>query len=332
MNRYVLRRLALIPLVLIAVNFFGFAYAYLVQPGQLARNPFLAVTAEPTPVLPAYFDYIKGLLRGDLGALPPAGAPIGPIVGEATIVSLGLLTVALILSVLVGLGMGVAAVRTPGQHGRSGASEGAGVAPWLTITTTTGLAMPSFYVGSLLIMATLAYLIWGPKGAVLPIQGFGWDLHLVLPALVLTARAAAQIAQMSSALLAAELDKTYVVAARSVGQPWRTIRHRHALWNTAAPVAVVVFAAVRVMVAELIIVEWLFSWPGLGRLLAWTLIPPAVSAAPRPVFLYPPALAAVLTMMALILLLADLASGLLARVFDPRLRAVTRRAEGAVYD
>ena len=163
MNRYILRRLALIPLVLIAVNFFGFAYAYLVQPGQLARNPFLAVMAGPTPVLPVYVAYIKGLFHGDMGALPPAGAPIGPVVVEATIASLGLLSVALLLSVLVGLGMGVAAVRTPGQHGRFGMSEGAGIAPWLTITTTMGLAMPSFYIGSLLIMATLAYLIWGPK-------------------------------------------------------------------------------------------------------------------------------------------------------------------------
>ena len=76
--------------------------------------------------------------------------------------------------------------------------------------------MQSFYIGSLLIMATLAYLIWGPHGAVLPVQGFGWDLHLVLPALVLADRAAAQIAQMSSALLAGELDKMYVVAQRAV--------------------------------------------------------------------------------------------------------------------
>ena len=163
MSRYLLRRLALIPLVLIAVNFFGFAYAHLVQPGQIGRNPFLAVTAEPTPVLPAYFDYLSGVFHGDLGALPPAGAPLGPIIFEATIASLGLLTVALILSVLVGLGLGVRAVRTPGQRRRTGTHEGAGIAPWLTITTTVGLAMPSFYIGSLLIMATLAYLIWGPQ-------------------------------------------------------------------------------------------------------------------------------------------------------------------------
>ena len=125
-----------------------------------------------------------------------AGAPLGPIIFEATIASLGLLTVALILSLFVGLGLGVRAVHTPGQRRRTGTHEGAGIAPWLTITTTVGLAMPSFYIGSLLIMATLAYLIWGPSDAVLPVQGFGWDLHLVLPALVLAARAAAQIAQM----------------------------------------------------------------------------------------------------------------------------------------
>ena len=70
MSRYVLRRLALIPLVLTVVNFFGFAYAHLVQPGQIGRNPFLAVTAEPTPVLPAYFDYLSDVFHGDLGALP----------------------------------------------------------------------------------------------------------------------------------------------------------------------------------------------------------------------------------------------------------------------
>jgi hypothetical protein len=67
MNRYVLRRLALIPLVLIAVNFFGFAYAHLVQPGQLARNPFLAVTTGPTPVLPALA----------LASSPAPGSPSG---------------------------------------------------------------------------------------------------------------------------------------------------------------------------------------------------------------------------------------------------------------
>ena len=149
---------------------------------------------------------------------------------------------------------------------------------------------------------------------------------------VLITRPTAQIAQMAAALMAAELDKMYVVAARSVGQSWRAIRRRHALWNIASPLAVAVFGALRLMVGELIVVEWLFSWPGLGRLLALTLIPPQATGSARPVFLHPPTLAAVLMVLAGIFLLADLASGLAARGFDPRLRAETRRAEGAAHD
>jgi peptide/nickel transport system permease protein len=331
MNRYIFRRLALIPPVLLLVNFFGFAYAHLLQPLQLAQNPYQAATGGPAPLLPAYLEYIEGLLHGDLGSIPPSGAPVGAVVGEATIASLGLMVPALTLSVLLGIGLGIVAVRTPGQRGRSGISEAAGVAPWLTILTTSGLAMPSFYIGSLLILATLAYLIYGPTSIRLPVQGFGWDLHMVLPVLVLAARPTAQIAQMTSALLAAELDKIYVVAARSVGQPWQAIRRRHALKNIAAPDAIAASGAFRLMVGELIVVEWLFSWPGLGRLLARTLIPPLATGAPQPMFLNPPTLAAVLTVLAALFLLVDLASGLIARGYDPRLRAETYRSEEAAY-
>lgn len=329
---YIFRRLALIPVVLFLVNFLGFAYAHLVGPLQLAQNPYQAATGAPPPLLPAYLEYVEGLLHGDMGSIPPSGAPVGAVVGEAIIASLGLLVPASILSVLLGIGLGLVAVRTPGQRGRSGTSQAAGIAPWLTILTTSGLAMPSFYIGSLLILATLAYLIYGPTNVRLPVQGFGWDLHLMLPVLVLTARPTAQIAQMTSALLAAELDKIYVVVARSVGQPWQAIRRHHALKNIAAPDAIAASGAFRLMVGELIVVEWLFSWPGLGRLLAWTLIPPLATGAPRPIFLDPPTLAAVLTVLAGLFLLVDLASGLIARGYDPRLRADAYRGEGAAYD
>ena len=168
MNRYALRRLVLIPVAMFLVNFLGFAYAHLVRPGQLARNPFLAALSGPAPLLPAYQVYLRGVLHFDFGKMPPAGAPVGPVVAAAAAASLGLLAVALTLSVLLGIGLGVAAVRTPGQGARAGSSEAAGIAPWLTILTTAGLAMPSFYIGSLLILATLAYLIWGPPARPFP--------------------------------------------------------------------------------------------------------------------------------------------------------------------
>lgn len=321
MTRYFLRRLGLVPVGLLLANFLGFAYAHLVRPIQSAANPLFAGTSGAAPLLPAYAAYLRGLSHLDFGKLPPAGAPVGPLIAEATLASMGLLALALLLSVVLGVGLGLRAVR----------SDPPGIAPWLTILSTLGLAMPGFYIGSLLILAALAYIIWGPGSPALPAQGFGWDLHLLLPTLVLAARPTAQIAQVTAGLLVAEMDKMYIVTARSVGNPWQVVRRRHALRNVVAPVAVAVFGALRLAVSELIVVEWIFGWPGLGRLLAWTLLAPQSTSGVRPVFLHPPTLAATLAVLATIFLLGDLSSGFLARLVDPRLRAASQPTQGDSY-
>jgi peptide/nickel transport system permease protein len=154
-------------------------------------------------------------------------------------------------------------------------------------------------------------------------------LHLVLPVLVLAARPTAQIAQVTASLLSGELDKMYVVAARSVGVPWRTIRRRHALRNIVAPVSIAFFGALRLMVGELILVEWIFSWPGLGRLLAFTLLGPRSMESPRAIFLHAPTLALTLVLLAALFLVVDLVTGLAARAADPRLRSATAAAAEA---
>jgi peptide/nickel transport system permease protein len=320
-NRYILRRLAVIPVGLLLVNFAGFAYAYLVRPVQLANNPMFAISRKPTPLLPAYLEYLKGLSRLDFGVLPPANADIGPVVLDAAAASFGLLTLALLISVLLGSALGIKAVR----------NEPTRIAPWLTAITTAGLAMPGFYVGSLLIMGILLYLIYGPTRLPLPVQGFGWDLHLLLPTVVLAARPTSQLAQVTASLLAAEMDQQHIVTARSVGVPLRTVRRKHALRNIIAPVSIAVFAALRLMVSELIVIEYIFSWPGLGRLLALILLAPRRGGFPDPMFLNPAALATTLTLLAAVFLLADLASGIVARMVDPRLRAATHRAEEDAY-
>jgi peptide/nickel transport system permease protein len=306
---YVLRRLAIIPVALLLVNFLGFAYAHLVWPVQSAANPLMAATAEAAPLLPSYLHYAGGWLRLDFGQVPPSGAPVLPTAAAAALASFGLIALALMVSLTAGVGLGVAAVRTQ-----------SGVAGWLTVLTAVGLAMPGFYIGSLLIMAALAYITSGGHMP-LPVQGYGWDLHLVLPVLVLAARPTAQISQVTASLLAGEMDKMYVVAARSVGVPWRTVRRRHALRNIVAPVSIAFFGALRLMVGELILVEWIFSWPGLGRLLAFTLLGPRSNEPPRAIFLHAPTLSLTLVLLAALFLVTDLISGLVARAADPRLRA-----------
>jgi peptide/nickel transport system permease protein len=270
-----------------------------------------------------YAGYAQGLLRLDFGQLPVgADQPVLEALAQAAQASLGLLAVALGLGVLAGLALGLAAVRV----------EPAGVAPWLAPLATLGLAMPSFYLGTLFIAASVYLLLRGVEAFPLPLSGFGWDLHLVLPALALMLRPAMQIAQITASLLADEMRKQYVVTARSVGNTWRRIRRRHALRNVVAPVLLTIAGTFRLSLGELVLVEWLFNWPGLGRLLAQTLVAPDF-AAPGALtgggqfFLNPPLLAALLTVFALAFLLADALASSLARSADPRLRAAEAAAD-----
>jgi ABC-type dipeptide/oligopeptide/nickel transport system permease component len=316
-TRYLLRRLAVIPIGMLLAHFAGFAYAHLVLPIQLANHPMFASTLVPDPLIATYAAYWRGVMSGDFGSIPPAGAPVLGTVASAALASFVLLALALLIALLIGVPLGIKAVRSNGGH----------IAPWLTALTTAGLAMPGFYIGSLLIMAALWYNIYGPSGAPFPVQGPGFDLHLVLPTLVLAARPTAQIAQVTASLMAAEMDKQHIVTARSVGNSWRRIRRKHAFRNMIAPLAIAVFAALRLTVGELIIVEWIFSWPGLGRLLALILIAPMGVAFDSPLFLHPPTLGAVLAIFAALFLVGDLASGLTARLADPALRADTHGAE-----
>ena len=261
MTRFILRRLAIIPVVLLLANFFGYAYAHLVLPIRASRIPYLAALPSSEPLLPAYAAYLQGALRLEFGMLPGGEGAIPTAISSATSASLGLLALALALSVVAGLLLGLRAVRL----------ESGGVSRWLTLVSTVGLAMPSFYIGSLLIMAMFSYVLERSIGAPFPMQGFGWDRHLVLPTLALMARPTVQIAQVTAGLLEGELGKRYVLAARSVGHPWRMIRRRHALRNILAPVILTIAGSVRLLMGELILVEWLFKWPGLGMLFALAL-------------------------------------------------------------
>jgi len=304
MGRLILRRLAIYPVVLIFANFFGFAYAYYLGPIQAVRNPYSIGGIQIPPLFPAYLAYLKAALAFDFGVMPQ-GEPIATAVMKASAASLGLLGLAILASVLVGLPLGIRAVRVSPPK----------VSGWLTAMVTLGLATPSYYIGILLIAFSVIYVIWGPgKVPVFPFQGFGWDAHLVLPTLALMVLPMVRIAQISSGMLFGEMGKQYVVAARSFGNTVQTVRRRHAFRNILAAVVITIAASLRLMVAELIIVERLFDWPGFGRLFSSTII--LTSRTDN--FLFPPLVAALMTVLAAFFLLIDLFSAVFVRVFDPR--------------
>ena len=320
MAKFIIQRLLIIPLLLLLVNFLGFTYAHYARPIRAARTPYVQVE-EAGPLIPEYLDYLKTLVNLDFGmgvstpdnARSNTATTLGETLARATIASLGLLAVSLSISIIFGLYLGFKATKNdPPDTSR-----------WLTISSTVGLAMPSFYIGSLLIIGLVFYVIWrGPDTDMpLPLSGFGWDAHLVLPVLALMARPTFQLAQVTSGVLSAELGKQYVIAGRSMGRTWRSIRMRFALKNVIAPVILTIAGLQRFLVGELIMIEWLFRWPGLGRMLGWTLVPAEfTSSSGSPLFLNPPIMATVLTLIAALFLFTDLAAAIAVRYLDPRIK------------
>ncbi|MEZ4618324.1 MAG: ABC transporter permease [Caldilineaceae bacterium] len=268
-----------------------------------------------------YLAYSGHIWHGDWGIMPTVAAePIGRLLLHVGGISLGLLAITFVLSTCCGLLLGVAGIHHHPPR----------VARWFTPLTTIGLATPSFYLGTVVIALLLFYFVRSGPDAdlILPLQGFGWDRHLLLPTLALVVRPTAQLAQATATLLVTELELLYITAARGRGMNRRRIAWRHALRVAWAPLVMTIAASLRLLTGELLLVEKLFGWPGLGRLLASALVPPTTATLGRldgaaSYFLYPPLVAGALTAFALLFLLVDLVAVLLAHRLDPRLLSVT---------
>ncbi len=310
---FALRRLALIPVVLLGSHFLGFVYAVSARRIQASRNPFLAPTLGDEPsALAQYAAHLRDIALGQGGMLPQGRGPLLPFIVEAARASLGLLAIAFLISLILGLSLGLYAVRT----------RPPGAASWLIPLSTIGLAMPGFYVGIVLVAGLILWTLRTFSRPPLPFDGFGWDRHLIMPVIALALRPTLQLAQSTSRLLGGELQQQYIVSARSLGYSWRRIRWRSALRNVLAPLIVTTTGSLRLLLGELILIELLFNWPGLGRLFALTLVAPATSGESGSLFfLNPPLLALALALFTLLFWLIELLSALLARQADPRLRA-----------
>jgi peptide/nickel transport system permease protein len=294
------------PLILLIANAIGFAFAFYFEPVVSSRNPYASGEILIPPIFPEYFSYLAKFASLDFGTTYN-GEAVPLALARLSINSFGLVVIALGLSIVIGIFLGRVAVRRDDMQ----------ISAWLTVLTTLGLASPGFYIAILLISAFLFITIYGP-GLVIPFQGFGWDAHLVLPALVLMVQPTVKIAQVTSRTLADELQKPYVKAGIGLGHTFEAMKDRFAFRNILAAVLHAVAYSARLMIAELIIVERLFNWPGLGRFIGIVLEP--VTGFSANTVLTPATMAGLLTALVLIFLLIDLATVSLARAFDPRLR------------
>ena len=306
MIRFAARRILAFPFILLIANFIGFAFAFYFEPVVASSNPYASGRIILPPLFPEYFNYVSGFINLDFG-MTYNGEPVLTAITRLSLNSFGLVFIALALSIVLGVFLGRLAVRR----------ESMKVSSWLTILATVGLASPGFYIAIILISVFLLITIYGP-GLVIPFQGFGWDAHLILPVLVLMVQPTVKIAQVTGSALVDELQKPYVKAGISMGHTFQSMKNRFAFRNIAASILQAMAYSARLMVAELIIIERLFNWPGLGRFIGTVLQP--VTNFYRTAIMTPATMAGLLTALVLIFLIIDLVTVLAARMIDPRLR------------
>jgi len=314
MIRFALRRISTFPFILLLANFIGFAFAFYFEPVVASSNPYASGEIVIPPIFPEYAGYIAKFAELDFGTTYN-GEPVLEAIGRLGLNSLALVGIALAISIVLGMGLGRLAVR----------QDSLKVSAWLTVLGTLGLASPGFYIAILVITLALILTIYGP-GLVIPFQGFGWDAHLILPVLVLIIQPTVRIAQVTGTTLVDELQKQYVKAGISMGHTFSAMKNRFAFRSVVSPILQAIGYSTRLMIAELIVIERLFNWPGLGKFIS-TVLRPATGFFDA-VVLTPATMAGLMTALVLIFLLIDITTLLIARVVDPRLR-MDANAEGA---
>jgi len=203
------------------------------------------------PLLSQYADFMRGLVRGDLGLSLRYDDPVAVLLAERYPATLILAASSLLLALALALPAGVASALRPG-----------GAADRVTAAAAAlALSLPSFCLGPLLILLFAIRLDW------LPVSGMDSPRSVVLPALTLAASLAALLARLLRASLLEELRALHVRAARSRGLSRLAATLRHALRLAVLPVLTVAGLQLGSLLTGAILTETIFAWPGLGRLL-----------------------------------------------------------------
>ncbi len=285
-------------LLLTALVFF---VALAVELGQ--RDGLQAISASIPPAVDFAVAYLANLLRGDMGVIAPtyASAPPSPITANLARTlprSLGLLAVALAFAVFIGLPLGIGA----------GLRRKTRFSGLLVFFSVLGISTPSYFAAMLLVWSGV--WLYRTTGAdLIPIHGFGWDAHLILPALVLAARPTANVMRLGYNALIKVLDADFVRTAHAKGLgPW-IVLFRHVLRCAGVPLLTTVAVSLRFSLAILPIVEYIFNWSGVGEELLTALQTQDTTT-----------VIGMILPLALLFVLVNLLLEVVYRLIDPRLR------------
>jgi peptide/nickel transport system permease protein len=271
MGPFIGRRLAaMVPLVvLITVGVYALV---LLIPGDPARTLAGGVHAQPSEVLQIrhqlhldqpfvaqYWRWVTHAVRGDLGTSLFLHQSVASAIGSRFPLTLSLALGGLVVSVLVGVPVGIIAGTRPGTIADRSA----------TVASSAGIAMPDFW------LAIMLAVVFAVKLHVLPDLGYvgltrspwGWFEHLLLPWFALGLAGGATLARQVRGEMIDVLDRDYIRTARSLGIPERQVIGHLALKNALTPAMTIVGIQFAYLLGGTVIIEQIFSIPGLGSLM-----------------------------------------------------------------
>ncbi len=309
MGAYLARRLATLPLLLLGISAVSFILLNL-APGDPAeivlrqRNPGqLPNPAEVTamrvelgldaPLPMQYVRWVSRAVAGDMGRSYVTEQPVASQLARRTVPTALLTAAALALALLVAVPVGILSARRRGSP----------VDTVARLLALVGAAAPSYVLAYGLIILFAVKLSW------LPALGYGSPAQVVLPAIALSLAPMAQLMRLIRASMLETLGQDYIRTARAKGLSEQTVAFRHALRNAMLPAIGATGVSLGYLLSGAVIVETIFTWPGLGQLM--------VGAALTRDY---PVVQGFVTYVAVVVLLVNLAADVALRIADPRLR------------
>ncbi|WP_336023587.1 ABC transporter permease [Halobellus salinisoli] len=312
MYNYVLRRVGFMAVTLFLVTLIAFAVTNIL-PGNVAlvilgpnatEESLAALEAQlglNRPLYIQYFDWVLGLLQGDMGQSLRFGEPVTALIAERLPRSLLLAVTATLIAVALSIPLGVYAAVNQNE------------APDLTASMFAfiGISMPIFLWGLVFILVFAVWFNLFPTGGyVSPTENLvGSVKRLVLPAGAMGFALTAYIMRMTRSSMLEVLSAEYIKLARAKGMSQRVVVLRHALKNAVIPVITVIAFQFSYAFGGVVVLEEVFFWPGIGRL---TLT--AIQSRDIPL------IQGCIIVVALIYMISNFAADLLYAYFDPRIR------------
>jgi len=307
--------LAMTVIVFIGVNVIGDPIEILISPeaDQAERARAVMALGLDKPLWEQYWRFLLGAVQGDLGRSFVFNEPALRLIAQRMPATLELALTAVLLSVVVGIPLGLYAGLKP-------ASIGGRLVMGLSIL---GFSLPTFWIGLMLIMVFAVQLGWLPstgRGQTAELFGVQWSFltrdglaHMVMPALNLALGNIALVLRLTRAGVRENLPMDYVKFARAKGISPARVVFVHVLKNILIPIVTVVGLEIGGLIAFAVVTESVFAWPGMGKLII-----DSINVLDRPVIV------AYLMMIVVLFIVINLAVDLLYTVLDPRVRLETK--------